>query len=136
MQDAVPALHLHLPAAMSAATAQVHAPVAHLSLALEQEQLSQVLALADVAAQRLADLADAAAAAAADAGAAAGEEAKKDNGWLQPLVTALETVLNFIEVGAGVQWRGDVGRGQVGSGDVGGWVLWLARGWFPTWGPF
>lgn len=60
---------------------------------MNHDTLVQLLTLGDAAAQRIADLADAAAAAA--------EPAKKDNGWLQPLVTALETVLTFIEVGAG-----------------------------------
>lgn len=92
LQEAL-SLHLH-----SAAAAAPVAPHAHAHLA--EEQLAQLLTLADAAAQRFADLADAAAAAAADGAAAAGDAAaKKDNGWLQPLVTALETVLTFIEDG-------------------------------------
>lgn len=96
LQEAL-TLHLHSASAGGAivpAAAQVHPPLA-------DEHLAQLLALADAAAQRFADVADAAAAAAADGVAAAGDAAaKKDNGWLQPLVTALETVLTFIEVGA------------------------------------
>jgi hypothetical protein len=60
-----------------------------------------LLTLADAAAQRVADLADAAAATAGDAAAAAADGAKKDNGWLQPLVSGLEAVLDFIEVSPG-----------------------------------
>lgn len=109
LQEAL-SLHLH-----SAAAAAPVAPHAHAHLA--EEQLAQLLTLADAAAQRFADLADAAAAAAADGAAAAGDAAaKKDNGWLQPLVTALETVLTFIEVGAGLQPR--AGRSGEGAAEL------------------
>jgi len=86
LQASLPHL-AHLPAAAAHQLAGLasHPGVAH-------DTLAQLLALGDAAAQRIADLADAAAAAA--------EPAKKDNGWLQPLVTALETVLTFIEVQA------------------------------------
>lgn len=110
LQDA--ALHLHSLAgasssAATAASSALSGPAAaagsHLSFAFQQEQLAQLLTLADVAVQRIADLADAAVAVAADGGAAAaaaaGEVKPTDNGWLQPLVTALETVLTFIEDG-------------------------------------
>ncbi|KAI7839536.1 hypothetical protein COHA_006718 [Chlorella ohadii] len=85
LQASLPHL-AHLPAAAAHQLAGLasHPGVAH-------DTLAQLLALGDAAAQRIADLADAAAAAA--------EPAKKDNGWLQPLVTALETVLTFIEDG-------------------------------------
>jgi hypothetical protein len=88
LQAALP----HLPGAAGAAhvlPAGLHTP--H----LDSGALQQLLTLADAAAQRIADLADGAVAAAGDAGEAA---AKRDNGWLQPLVTGLETVLTFIEV--------------------------------------
>jgi hypothetical protein len=86
------ALHLH------AASAAAPSPLAHAAAAAgqHQEQLQHLVTLADAAVQRIADLAEAAA---ADAGQAAGDAAApKDNGWLQPLVTGLETVLAFIEV--------------------------------------
>lgn len=87
LQASLPHL-AHLPAA---AADQLAALAAHPGVS--HDTLAQLLTLGDAAAQRIADLADAAAAAA--------EPAKKDNGWLQPLVTALETVLTFIEVGQG-----------------------------------
>lgn len=91
LQAALPHLP-HLPAAAAhALPAGLPAPY------LDDGILQQLLTLADVAAQRIADLADGAVAAAGDTGAAS-EAAKRDNGWLQPLVTGLETVLNFIEV--------------------------------------
>ena len=96
LQDA--ALHLH------AASAAAPSPLAHVAAAAGQhpEQLQHLLTLADAAVQRIADLAEVAAAdagqAAGGAAAEAGAAAPKDNGWLQPLVTGLETVLAFIEV--------------------------------------
>lgn len=108
------ALPMHLPHLHAAGTAQQ-------ALAGHQEQLGHLLTLADAAAQRIADLAEAAA-------AAADTVEKKDNGWLQPLVTGLETVLQFIEVRMwGHVWvEGQVGCVAVGVGvRVGddGWLL-------------
>ena len=119
-------VELDLPALAGGLAALPDALAAHLSLssataahtaaaALENEQLTALLSLGDAAVQRFAELAEAAAVSAGDAAAAAGDGAatKPDNGWLQPLVTALETVLSFIEV-----WVG---------GWVGGWGGW--GGW-------
>ena len=85
LQASLPHL-AHLP---TAAADQLAALAAQAGV--EHDTLAQLLTLGDAAVQRIADLADAAAAAA--------EPTKKDNGWLQPLVTALETVLTVIEVG-------------------------------------
>lgn len=86
LQASLPHL-THLPAAAADQLAALAAQAG-----VEHDTLAQLLTLGDAAVQRIADLADTAAAAA--------EPTKKDNGWLQPLVTALETVLTFIEVGA------------------------------------
>lgn len=124
LQEAL-TLHLHSASAASAA-----APAAsHAHTVLADEQLAQLLTLADAAAQRFADLADAAVAAAADGAAAAGDAAaKKDNGWLQPLVTALETVLTFIEVGAGWVAMGTA-SGRAGQGPPGLWPMCSTWAW-------
>ena len=86
---------------------------------MEQQELQHLMALADVAAQRIADLAEAAALAADPAGAAsaASGKAPADNGWLQPLVTGLETVLQYIQV-----WMPPAGRSRC-RGDTAVWRL-------------
>lgn len=98
-------LQQHAPSAAAAASAApTTSATALLDLASSSSAAaSHLLSLADAQLSAvLGDLADAAsatAAAAGDAAGAAGAAAKKDNGWLAPLVDSLEYVLDYISSG-------------------------------------